>query len=660
MKKTILIGLFFLLSCSKNENKDDTKIILENPDYSTEISSLTFDELDIQVTNPLSFGQLSTQNSESRVISLKNNSESSVAFSIQPLTDGYSISLNRCRGNIPAGKSCLIGVSFSKKGLYNGIYSSNLVLEKGANQLSIPLNAEVIGKPNPISAGTPNLELTLSSSFDSLNPPTRQLVVKNIGDGIAKNVQALIPVEFKVLINRCGSNDLYPGKVCSFGILFKDYKTAPAPGAVDFVVRSESNSSVSFLKKIDSHSRISEPVSFIYTGTYTDFPENPKTAICSGSISFTKTILSCKDQYNVEVDNGLCPAPDIINYQSPSGELSSPISITGGDSYYSCNLGSTEQYLSRVSCNVPNYWPNGLSCLAQSFTANYQVVSNPVPNSCDGSQTISKNIISGTCLGSISSIVHNDSYCPSTQDQLFQSPAGNKTITLTGGSKTVSCSSGSTSQTFQSFSCIAGRYFTPANDVSGICQSCNAGSYSNNNATACTSCPSGTYQSSPGSPACQGCTNPAADMSGVSSINYGVSSGLTSNSCPISSVNCVGGWANAVWNVTMCKPTELQYPRSGLTLTNNGTDSSLIGHSFEFVLQTDGNIVLYSLNSSGGKSGVIWTAGTGGRSCSPGNPCQLVYQSDGNLVAYQGGPYWNAGANPYNYFFINAGGVGYR
>ncbi|MBO9668561.1 MAG: hypothetical protein J7501_17315, partial [Bdellovibrio sp.] len=96
---------------------------------------------------------------------------------------------------------------------------------------------------------------------------------------------------------------------------------------------------------------------------------------------------------------------------------------------------------------------------------------------------------------------------------------------------------------------------------------------------------------------------------------------------------------NSVFHISRLEPGQplsLDYSKGSLTILS---DQSVIMGQYRFILQADGNLVMYDPFSF-----AVWSSGTSGKNC--GNQgCKAVYQSDGNLVLYKNGQgaYWDSG-----------------
>lgn len=192
----------------------------------------------------------------------------------------------------------------------------------------------------------------------------------------------------------------------------------------------------------------------IYTGTYSGFPPNNVQAICSGTQTASQTILTCKNQLGEDALLSLCPPPQTVTYQSPPGSINVPIPNGSREEY--CALGSTDRTVINVNCNGPAYVRDGNVCIAEAFVGNYAPAVNPVPNSCDGTTTVSKPLIPGSCVATSTGGTVSDFYCPASQNEVFQSPAGNREVSIANGREYFYCEQGSETQTFSSRSCNSG------------------------------------------------------------------------------------------------------------------------------------------------------------------------------------------------------------
>ena len=71
----------------------------------------------------------------------------------------------------------------------------------------------------------------------------------------------------------------------------------------------------------------------------------------------------------------------------------------------------------------------------------------------------------------------------------------------------------------------------------------------------------------------------------------------------------------------------------------------------EYYFQTDGNFVIYTVDTQRGTKTAVYSSGTAGHSCAAGDTgsCQLTFGSDGFLAIYVGGSrIWSTGSG-YNY-----------
>jgi hypothetical protein len=80
--------------------------------------------------------------------------------------------------------------------------------------------------------------------------------------------------------------------------------------------------------------------------------------------------------------------------------------------------------------------------------------------------------------------------------------------------------------------------------------------------------------------------------------------------------------------------TDVSFSAGNFTLFQGATVNF---GSFSLVMQSDGNLVLYS------QTGPVWSTGTSGQNCGAAG-CATVFQSDGNLVVYNvSTPLWSSG-----------------
>jgi|GEM_PF-6991280 len=78
----------------------------------------------------------------------------------------------------------------------------------------------------------------------------------------------------------------------------------------------------------------------------------------------------------------------------------------------------------------------------------------------------------------------------------------------------------------------------------------------------------------------------------------------------------------------------------GFTLQQkNRIDVGIPGYSASFIMQNDGNLVVYGNNGQ-----AVWSSRTYGQNCSAGR-CHMLMQSDGNLVVYNNAALWSSGTS---------------
>jgi len=81
--------------------------------------------------------------------------------------------------------------------------------------------------------------------------------------------------------------------------------------------------------------------------------------------------------------------------------------------------------------------------------------------------------------------------------------------------------------------------------------------------------------------------------------------------------------------------TNLSFSAGNFTLSQG---ASVSFGSFDLVMQSDGNLVLYPQSGP-----AVWSTGTEGQNCGAGH-CITIFQGDGNLVVYDGSsPLWSSG-----------------
>lgn len=231
MIKYLIISLLFIAGCSSNnQGQEETS---GNYGKIFEIQKLTLDvstpveEIDLGESSPV-VKELTEK------ITVKNTTEGVLSLSTAIEGQGFKIKVNRCSASLAKGKSCDITVLFSNRGLYDGEnYSGTLSLNES---IDITLKASVVGMPNPNTAGTPSLTLSLNSPFVPLgNIPYRTLTIVNEGTGVAKDLVASIPSEYSIRLNRCPTN-LSPKQSCYLQVLYKAHRSTTPPPEGDISI----------------------------------------------------------------------------------------------------------------------------------------------------------------------------------------------------------------------------------------------------------------------------------------------------------------------------------------------------------------------------------------------------------------------------------------
>lgn len=361
MRNLIVILSLLAIGCTKNSNNNIPQTAKESFDREINISALTLSSLNVSVeSEELDFGLLDNAVREStRVIKITNSSNQAASFSIDDsaLMNGFSVKLNRCSSSLAAKASCNLTLSFKSRALYDGTKNSTLLLASGESSVSLNLSGQITGSPNPQNTGVGIIQLTLENPFEEDGLPYREIQVKNIGTGTAKNIQFELTQEFSIRLNRCPS-DLEPGKECRIQVLLKNWRSnPPIPDKVMMVSSESGASNILSEKQVSLSSGSAGDFVPTFTATYGALPPNDKTAVCSGTVTYTQAILSCTDYFGHSVPSSNCAAGDSITYYSPAGISSTDI-IPNGSREYRCDLGQTVPYFDHGSCSSPyNYLP---------------------------------------------------------------------------------------------------------------------------------------------------------------------------------------------------------------------------------------------------------------------------------------------------------------
>lgn len=354
MKYFIIIFSLFAIGCTNNSTPKAPEEAKEVVDREINIAPLSLSSLNISVEDEnLEFGSLSPSLREStRIIKITNNGTGSASFNIDDsaLINGFTIKVNRCLSTLASNASCNLTLSFKSRGLFDGIKHSTLLLSSGQNSVSLNLSGQVTGNPNPQSIGVGNLQLVLENPFEEDGLPYREIQVKNIGSGTAKNIQFQLTQEFSIRLNRCPA-ELEPGKECRVQVLLKNWRQNPPIPEKVLMVYSESGVSNSVSEKqVDLASGSTGDFVQTYTGTYSVLPTNNKTEICSGTSTYQQQTLSCVNYFGQSVDSSNCAAGQSVTYNSPAG-VTQTESISNGSRSFGCLGGSDDLIFFAGNCN---------------------------------------------------------------------------------------------------------------------------------------------------------------------------------------------------------------------------------------------------------------------------------------------------------------------
>lgn len=355
MRKLLLLSAIFMLStaCTNSNNQIPTSV--EEASSEIDLQSLEVDPSGEIIPGELELGVTNSSTKEiSHKIVIKNSGSSDLALSLSITNDpGFKVKLNRCSAVLLANSKCDITVSFSSRGLYDG--NNYTAILNISQQASILLSAGVSGQPDPNTAGSPDLELSLDSLFIPKTSSTyRTLTVINNGSGTARDITAQVTSGYRIRLNRCPQN-LLPGKSCYVQITQVNYRTeSVAPSGIASI--NGSNTSVNPSMEISNGGS-----SVTYVAAFLP-PADPNLQVCQGSVELSHTPVCYEEvEGGTIVANSNCTfgaAPTTV-FQSPAGNITN--SIENGSETFSCIQGGNNQSFVSRSCDQ-NYLDNNNSC----------------------------------------------------------------------------------------------------------------------------------------------------------------------------------------------------------------------------------------------------------------------------------------------------------
>ena len=288
------------------------------------------------------------------------------------------------------------------------------------------------------------------------------------------------------------------------------------------------------------------------------------TACSNGAGSFTYTLTgggsnNCSYSCNAGYGSASCTQCGFGTYDGTGGGQEACVSATPGNAVGT--LGATSQ----TNCNPGEYMPNSgaSSCWMTSpgYYTNASVQTSQTACGVDQrSNAVTGNFGSTGCIacGAGTYAATGSDSCTSCTN----APANSTSVTYSG------TGGGSNACNFTSVTCSGGYTWNGNTTAAGAAcnlAACAAGT--GWNGSACVTCTAGTYDATPGTglDACTsagtgyyvpgtGATSQTACTNGPTNsatVTYGASSGLTTNTCPVSSFTCAGGyWVNGA----VCSP----------------------------------------------------------------------------------------------------------
>jgi hypothetical protein len=221
----------------------------------------------------------------------------------------------------------------------------------------------------------------------------------------------------------------------------------------------------------------------VFNATYSSYSPstNPLTAVCSGQVLGTRSVVTCvraNDGSSVDVSKCVDPNPT-ITFKSPSGTRSIATSSGHGLQSQSCLEGSSTWTTTNVSCDN-DYHQSGNDCLTNVYVATYGAyATSPVSSTvCAGTASVARSVT--TCKTQ-----HDNQDVPLSKcvdpnpTTTVSSPSGYQVVSLydpnapaqPAGSQNQFCSSGATTWTPINTSCY--QFYT---QVGNACQANNIAS----------------------------------------------------------------------------------------------------------------------------------------------------------------------------------------
>lgn len=230
---TVLLAIN-LISCSSKDSTSSKESGSTNTSYKeVDLANILVDANDEEVVEEVDFGQVEKVAIHEIIISNSGSTVKNLNITLDEESSGYSIKTNRCSNQLQPKQKCIVTVQFASRNKFNGQHLGGISLAANAQ---LTFRAEVINKPNPEISGTPELELTLNAPFSPKTAVSyRNLTIKNIGSGTAKNLALVLPQEYSVRINRCPES-LKPAQSCVIQVSQRYFRNS-LPVNADFSIQ---------------------------------------------------------------------------------------------------------------------------------------------------------------------------------------------------------------------------------------------------------------------------------------------------------------------------------------------------------------------------------------------------------------------------------------
>lgn len=404
----------------------------------------------------LDFGTITDKQSLVKNITITNSGTVTIN---EPVTLGtsFSLSFDTCSNKaILPGKTCSLKVSLVGSGK-SGALNETLTY---ANSV-LNLTAQVNSSQGTSSSGSPVITFLNGTTdagglvdFATLTGNQSKQIILNIKNtGNANTVSSTATLDnsnFSIAYNQCVNKILAPNAACQVRLVFSSSGKA-------------TNTYTSVLSFAGSSVNISGQVQVIttYEAVYSAYGTCSANLACMGSGVKTRTISTCK-----QLDNGVAVGNvDVSNCASfavaanleqscpsPSGQKTEI--IEGGSKIISCSTGQTTGNTVSVTCSQAGYSKSadGLSCVGVVVTYNpafsdYQSCS--VTEACqgEGQETRTVQMCERVENGIPTGILESSSLCSNDVSSVdltrsCLSPAGEITVSVTGGSEIRSCEIG--------------------------------------------------------------------------------------------------------------------------------------------------------------------------------------------------------------------------